>query len=357
MTAADGVVAVTGASGFTGGHMVRELVHHGYKVRACLRDSASWRGQDAVRYLSRLPGVEIVSGCDLFVPGSFDAAFQGCVGVFHVAAVLGNSAKPGSQPNASGDTGQDTYDGGLVGTQNVLGAINKSGTVQRLIYTSSTSAVTHGFSADGHEWTETDWASDGADPKSWRTAWYARSKVDTEHLVNEAAAASAGAWDAVTMNPAMIVGPLLFAAQNGQWIQSVGELASGTFEGDDRWWNMIDVRDLVSGHRLALESAVDHVNSRGGSRYIMHGTGGRSEMRFGTEVAAVISQRFPSFSIGSPKDAGGQQQQRRPKTKNDSKKAVAMLGVRVRPVEETIVECVESAIELGLIQPRQKGRL
>ena len=29
--------------------MVRELVHHGYKVRACLRDATSWRGEDAIQ--------------------------------------------------------------------------------------------------------------------------------------------------------------------------------------------------------------------------------------------------------------------------------------------------------------------
>jgi nucleoside-diphosphate-sugar epimerase len=176
----DGPVAVTGVSGYTGGHMVRELVHHGYTVRACLRDATSWRGQDAIGYLSKLPGVEIHEGCDLFVPvraspcvsspplavahtmsgvcvwasqGSYDSAFEGCVGVFHVAAVLGNSTE--NQPNASGDGGKDTYDGGITGTQNVIDAINRSGSVQRLIYTSSMAAVQNGTHGPDHEWTET----------------------------------------------------------------------------------------------------------------------------------------------------------------------------------------------------------
>ena len=47
----DGPVAVTGCSGFTGGHLVRELALHGYAVRACIRDISTWRGADAVQYL------------------------------------------------------------------------------------------------------------------------------------------------------------------------------------------------------------------------------------------------------------------------------------------------------------------
>ena len=123
----DGPVAVTGCSGFTGGHMVRELVIHGYQVRACIRNATSWRGRDCVEYLNRLPNVEIVDGCDLFVPGSYDEAFAGCSGVFHVAAVLGNSADGKSQPLGSGNVSTDVYEGGMAGTRNVIDAVNRTG--------------------------------------------------------------------------------------------------------------------------------------------------------------------------------------------------------------------------------------
>ena len=358
----DGPVAVTGCSGFTGGHMVRELVLHGYQVRACVRDANSWRGQDCVNYLSRLPNVDIIDGCDLFTPGSYDDAFKGCSGVFQVAAVLGNSADGKSQPLGSGDVSQDVYDGGMVGTQNVINAINASGSVKRLLYTSSMAAVSGARAATvpkGYEWTETDWASDGVDPERWnhpRNA-YAKSKVDTEHFINDAADAS-GKWDAITMAPAMICGPILFKAQVGQWIEQIGRLAGGLAPSwpsrYDMYYNIIDVRDLVKAHRLAAESAVDHKATPGGPRYVMHGSGGRSALRFGTEVAAIIRAHFPSFVLGEPATvtSKGEPITVQANTVNDCKKAKSTLGATIRPVEETIRDVVESSIELGIIEPQ-----
>ena len=358
----DGPVAVTGCSGFTGGHMVRELVLHGYQVRACVRDANSWRGQDCVNYLSRLPNVDIVDGCDLFTPGSYDDAFKGCSGVFQVAAVLGNSADGKSQPLGSGDVSQDVYDGGMVGTQNVTNAINASGSVKRLLYTSSMAAVSGARAATvpkGYEWTETDWASDGVDPERWnhpRNA-YAKSKVDTEHFINDAADASRK-WDAITMTPAMICGPILFKAQVGQWIEQIGRLAGGLAPSwpsrYDMYYNIIDVRDLVKAHRLAAESAVDHKATPGGPRYVMHGSGGRSALRFGTEVAAIIHAHFPTFVLGEPATvtSKGEPITVQSNTVNDCKKAKSILGATIRPVEETIRDVVESSIALGIIEPQ-----
>jgi dihydroflavonol-4-reductase len=356
-----GPVAVTGCSGFTGAHMVRELVHHGYKVRACIRDASSWRGKDSVDYLGRLANVEIVDGCDLFAPGSYDRAFAGCVGVFHVAAVLGNSADGKSQPKGSGDVSNDVYQGGLVGTRNVIDAINASGTVKRMVYTSSMAAVSGAKGATvaaGYEWTETDWASDGVEPERWNHPRnsYAKSKVDTEHLINEAGRKS-GKWDAITMNPAMICGPILFKAQVGQWIEQIGRLAGGLDPSwpskYDMYYNIIDVRDLVKAHRLAAESSVDHAASTGGPRYLMHGCGGRSALRFGTEVRDIIAAEFPQFKLGEPATvtSKGEPIAIESRVLNASRKAKAVLGATFRPVEDTIRDVVESSIELGVITP------
>ena len=46
----DGPVAVTGASGYIGSHVLKNLVEVGYTVRACVRDT---RRDDKVSYLKQ----------------------------------------------------------------------------------------------------------------------------------------------------------------------------------------------------------------------------------------------------------------------------------------------------------------
>ena len=342
--------------------MVRELVLRGYQVRACIRDGASWRGQDCVQYLRRLPRVRVFDSCDLFDPGTYDAAFRGCVAVFHTAAVLGNSADGQSQPKGSGDVATDIYKGGIEGTKNIVNAINRSDSVERLIYTSSMAAVSGAKGATlpaGYMWSETDWASDGVPEEVWHSPRnaYARSKVDSEKLINEAAEDSDGEWDAITMNPAMICGPVLFKAQVGQWIKQLGRMAAGMEPNwptpYDMYYNIIDVRDLVKAQRLAAESDVDHANTHGGPRYLMHGTGGRSSLRLGTEVANIIRNYFPHTRIGTPQTVtaeGKPIQLAAPKLINDCHKAKNVLGATIRPVEETIRDVIESSLELGVVE-------
>ena len=165
--------------------------------------------------------------------------------------MLGNSKD--NQPTASGNVDDDTYNGGVVGTQNIIDAVNASGSVKTVVYTSSVAAIFHGDKPEGYEWTENDWASDSAAPLSP----YARSKVDTEKMVMAAAADSGGAWSAVSINPAHIVGPQLFEAQYGVWPEQIGQICEGAAVPDGAW-NIIDVRDLVAAHRLAAESDLDH---------------------------------------------------------------------------------------------------
>ena len=70
-------MAVTGASGYIAGHVVRLLQARGFHVRGTVR---SLRDAAKVQHLlDDFPGLELFEA-DLLAPGSFDACFAGCVG-------------------------------------------------------------------------------------------------------------------------------------------------------------------------------------------------------------------------------------------------------------------------------------
>ena len=86
----------------------------------------------------------------------------------------------------------------------------------------------------------------------------------------------------------------------------------------------------------------------------MHGSGGRSALRLGTQVKDIISELFPSFELGVPVTvtSKGESIKIESRMLNDSKKAASVLGATFRPVEETIRDLIETSIELGIIEPQ-----
>jgi dihydroflavonol-4-reductase len=113
---------VTGAAGFLGSHVARQLVARGDEVRVLLRASSTNR---AIADLS----LEYVTG-DLRDPASLDRAMKGVKRVFHVAADYRLWAK----------RKQDIYDSNVGGTKNLLEAARHAG-VEQLIYTSTVATI------------------------------------------------------------------------------------------------------------------------------------------------------------------------------------------------------------------------
>jgi dihydroflavonol-4-reductase len=113
---------VTGAAGFLGSHVARQLVARDEEVRVLLRASSSNR---AISDLS----LEYVTG-DLRDVGSLERAVAGVRRVFHVAADYRLWAK----------NPQDIYDSNVGGTRNLLAAAKKAG-IEQLIYTSTVATI------------------------------------------------------------------------------------------------------------------------------------------------------------------------------------------------------------------------
>ena len=113
---------VTGASGFLGSHVARQLVARGEDVRVLMRPSSTNR---AIGDLS----LEYVTG-DLRDAASLDRALAGVQHVFHVAADYRLWAKKS----------REIYDSNVGGTKNILEAAKRA-KIEKFIYTSTVATI------------------------------------------------------------------------------------------------------------------------------------------------------------------------------------------------------------------------
>ena len=204
------VVYVTGASGFVGGHVARELRERGADVRD------DW--------------VDVLDGPRL------RKAVAGCDAVVHVAALYSFTA-PAHELEAVN----------VEGTRNVIETCRAEG-VERLLATSS--CATCG-PVPGRVATEEDL------PPDWELAVpYKRTKLEAERLVLAAGG--------VCVNPTTPVG------EGDRAPTPTGAMIRGVALGRFRAYpgigvNLVDVRDVARGHALALE------HGREGERYLLGG--------------------------------------------------------------------------------------
>ena len=223
---------VTGATGFIGGQVAADLLARGWAVRALVRPESLGSG--------RLPGgCEPASG-DLLDAAAVRRAARGADAVFHVAARYSLArARAGEIERINTE-----------GTANVLRAA--AGEDVPMVHTSSVATV--GLPADG-----TPGDEDTPLPPGQVIGAYKRSKVASERLALEAAA---GGQHVVVVNPTAPVGPGDHAPTPTGRI--VTEFLAGRMPAYvDTGLNLVDVRDVAAGHRLALERGVS------GRRYIL----------------------------------------------------------------------------------------
>ena len=357
VTPTTGPVAVTGASGHIGSHVVSALVKHGYTVRACVTDQSN---PDKTAHLLALNGgvypgrVELSTG-NLLVDGSYDEIFAGCCAVLHVGTPMGY---------ANVNNPRQVYDGALNGTANVLNSVKKSGSVRRFVYTSSFSAIAHP-APPGYVFSEKDWASDNRErdpnwkPESIDTngdVAYAMAKVASEHMANRAAADD-GRFDAISACPCVGLGPLLSRTHElpGSWQYFLGRMLAGKpcGRGWQHLWNIVDVRDVGEAHARIIESE----RCVNGARYQLTAADRSGELN-ALELQAHLMRLFPHIAVGgAPK--GYDEMVAKYGRPYDAPRAYCdrareQLGLSIRPVDDTLFETGRTMIELKLVKPALK---
>jgi len=345
-------VAVTGAAGFIGGWVVRELLDRGYRVRACVRDVAD----DAkVGFLRAMPafasGRLTLHAADLDEIGCFDEIFAGCDGVLHVSHVTTYDDP---------EYVQRTCD-------HIIASVEGSATVQRVIVTSSVAAVIS--EADITELTrrpvcDEDRYPDESNPKRTpeRGQGYSMGKVIAQRAFSDAAERS-GRWDAITVCPADNVGPIQSAHQRsgGPWQHLIARMVEGRCEifqgtGPYRPWMTVDVRDDAACHVGLLESAA----VSNGERYIAWST----ERRDYEDICTSIDRVLPELhhDPGPIVDATPERLRAREAEfrsiwagcilRNDRIRSV--VPVTFRPLDDSIRDCVESLLSIAGVQVHRR---
>jgi len=353
-----GTVAVTGAAGFIGSWIVRLLLDRGYCVRACVRDASD----EKVAFLRAMPqcttGRLSLHSCDINQAGVFDDVFKGCHGVVHAADQLM------SREHAAKDHPAAVRHS----LEHIVESVNKSGTVSRLIYTSSVAAVLH--ESDLEEFARRPVMWDGRYPGKQQTCekykanltanGYALAKLGAEAAFTEAAATS-GAWDTAIVLPGDNFGPIQAAhhttGAGGTFVSMTARALRGEkvpmLSVYHPMW-AVDVRDTALAHVLLLESTAVQNGDR---RLLVNG-----EKILSEDLLRHLSGIFPpaaglrptAEAVDNEPDTVKQNAAYFHKIwagvelRNESAKA---LGVKFKDFQTTLRDTVESLIAVSGLSP------
>lgn len=323
---------VTGATGYVGQAVVRDLLAHGHQVRALVRRTSDTRYLDGI-------DVERVYG-DLRDLESLRAAMQGCDTLFHVGAYVALWA-----PDPS-----EILDANVLGTRYVLQVARDLG-YQKCVYTSSIATV--GPNPDGTPADEEAiyrWAPEDT---------YLLSKYMGEV---EALRAAVRGCPVVIVNPASCYGEFDYRPSlPGMLVLHV--LCGRMKAYIDSSMNMIDIRDQARGHVLAAE------RGRVGERYLIgnENIGVREACQILSEITGIPPPKYRipirvAMLFGLMAQLRAQYITKRPPSMNyaaikmgryqiayDCSKAVRELGLELHPVRGALERSVEWFMNNGFV--------
>lgn len=211
-------VLVTGAGGFVGGYVVRELLSSGTPVRALVRT-------ERVGLPLRAIGATTFVG-DIRDPKAVEAACAGTQGVIHLAALFRSAGFPD----------KEYYDINVEGTRNIFEAAIKNG-ISRVVHCSTVGVHGHITSPPASE--QSPFAPGDV---------YQSSKLAGENLAMEYY--RRGDVSGLVIRPAMIFGP-----GDMRTLKLFRMVEQGTFFyiGDgSAYVHFVDVRDLARAFKLAF---------------------------------------------------------------------------------------------------------
>ena len=335
-----GTVLVSGGSGYIAGFLIRQLVAEGWMVHATVR-SLSREAEVRARLGVDNDRLNFFAA-DLSADAGWAEAMAGCTHVAHVASPF---------PPKAVEHADELIVPARDGTLRALCAARAAG-VTRFVLTSSAAAIAYGHPPGKTTFTEADWS----DPTNPDCSPYAQSKTIAERAARDWVAAEGGAMEFVSINPSLVVGPVMDADVSTS-IEAIEKMLSGALPGCPRLgFGVVDVRDLADLHVRALTAP-----GIAGERFIASGKflmlvdiAKVLKARLGLKARKVPTRTLPDFlvrlsAIFDPLVRSVLSELGR--TRNmDASHVKAVLGWDTRSEEDSLVDCANSLIDKGLVK-------
>jgi dihydroflavonol-4-reductase len=237
------------------------------------------------------------------------------------------------------------------GTLNVMRAASRA-SVQRVVQTSSLSAICHGRDdPNSHLFTEADWS----DPDHKDNVPYTRSKTIAERTAWAELPKLPRPLEWVAINPGLVLGPVLDKDSSAS-VQLVAKLLKGEIPGLPRLgYPIVDVRDLADLQVRAMTAP-----QAAGQRYIGSGPfiplseiANVLKERLGDKAKKVPTRKLPDWVVRLvglfDSEVRGQLFELGKVRRPSSAKAEKDLGWSSRPWQDTLVDTATSLEAVGAL--------
>ena len=335
-----GTVLVTGGSGYIAGFIIRQLVAEGWTVNTTIR---TLKREAEVRGWLAVDNTKLnFFAADLMSDDGWADAVAGCTHVEHVASPL-----PSNAPKSDDELIIPAREGAL----RALRFAHAAG-VKRLVMTSSVAAIAYGHGRDRHSFTEADWTNTDS-PDAYA---YVKSKTIAERAARDWMAANGAGMEFVTVNPSLVLGPLL-TGDFSTSLEAIKKMLEGSLPGiPNLGFSVVDVRDVADLHVKCL-TAPEMADERfiaAGPWLSMKDIAAILKIGLGDEARKVPSRRLPDFlvklsAIFDPviRQIVGELGNVR---NTPATHAKAKLGWQTRDARDTIIETARDMIRLGVVK-------
>lgn len=269
-------IFVTGATGYIARHIVLQALEAGYRVTGSTRDpgrAAAYRALLEERLGKAAADRFRLVALDLESDVGWAGAMDGADALIHTASPV-----PFGVPR-----GADALLGAAVGgTRRALGAARGAG-IERVVVTSSSSAVMNAKAPPGGVYDDTCWT----DPDDPTIGPYPRAKTLAEKAAWDIAGAAGLRMTSV--NPTVVAGPPLDAALSAS-VKVFARLLKGRDPFLPRTgMTLIDVRDVAAAHLRALDR-----DETVGARLFLH-----ERFLWAREIAALLKEAVPDSRVAT----------------------------------------------------------